>query len=253
MFDDAGGKIKSWAEIICVVGIILSIIGGIIIIVIGAQYNPYSNTNPLFLSGILVMVVGSLSSWCSGLLLFTFGDIAQNTASLNTKADTIISLYQSQLTGQANRQNLENKQNASRSVNTDSDSIHVPATTPELPKSAGNPPSSITRVDLSKQTGGVFVPKGVASITCPKCGTSQLGNRHHCWYCRVPFIKVEEGDLFAPNQNMQDTVNNAHVDESVYLDLRKLTVTCPLCGKSQPSNRKTCEVCGAKFYEIPSH
>lgn len=68
MFDNIGGKIKALAEVVCILGIILSIIGGFIIIA--------ENSGLL---GFMFMVIGSLGSWVSSFTLFGFGQLIENT------------------------------------------------------------------------------------------------------------------------------------------------------------------------------
>ena len=88
MFDNIGGKIKGLAKFFCWLGIIASVIGGIAIIVAGAQMNSYyysyssSVITTAILSGIAVMVFGSLISWIGSFLLYGFGQLVDNSDKL---------------------------------------------------------------------------------------------------------------------------------------------------------------------------
>ncbi|MBQ2914119.1 MAG: zinc-ribbon domain-containing protein [Clostridia bacterium] len=69
MFDNIGGKIKGFASFLTWVGIIVSVIVGIIYI---------SNDNVGI--GILIIAIGSLSSWLSSWLLYGFGELIENSS-----------------------------------------------------------------------------------------------------------------------------------------------------------------------------
>lgn len=68
MFDNIGRKIKDVAQIVTWIGIVASIIGGIII--------TSTLKSPI---GILVMIVGPLISWLSSLTLYGLGQLIENT------------------------------------------------------------------------------------------------------------------------------------------------------------------------------
>ena len=68
MFDHIGSKIKIVAQVITWIGILASLIGGIVIMAL--------TESP---SGFLVMIAGSLVSWLSSLTLYGFGQLIENT------------------------------------------------------------------------------------------------------------------------------------------------------------------------------
>lgn len=83
MFDNIGGKIKTVAATIAWLGIIGSIIIGIIIIAeANDSYYPSATET---LSGWLVIIVGSLSSWVSSFTLYGFGQLIENTDIISSK------------------------------------------------------------------------------------------------------------------------------------------------------------------------
>lgn len=57
MFSNIGGKIKTLARIICVLGIVISIFGGLILIIQGTSYRESSLT----VTGVLVLFVGTIA------------------------------------------------------------------------------------------------------------------------------------------------------------------------------------------------
>lgn len=68
MFKDIGNKIKFFAEIVCIIGIFLSVIVGI-------------NTmlNKSISNGLLIAVLGTLFSWLAVFALYGFGQLIDNS------------------------------------------------------------------------------------------------------------------------------------------------------------------------------
>ena len=73
MFDNIGEKIKSYAQVVCWIGIIASVIYGIVLM---------ATDDDLIFLGFIVMVIGALVSWASSLTLFGFGEIIEDTKSI---------------------------------------------------------------------------------------------------------------------------------------------------------------------------
>ena len=71
MFDNIGGKIKKLAKIICWIGIVLSVIIGVAGIANG--------TSEGIANGIVVIIVGCLSSWIGSFFTYGFGQLIENT------------------------------------------------------------------------------------------------------------------------------------------------------------------------------
>ncbi len=69
MFDNIGGKIKSLAQITCWIGIVCSVIWGMVVWAAGLG----------FLLGLCIMVLGSLGSWISAFTLYGFGQLIENS------------------------------------------------------------------------------------------------------------------------------------------------------------------------------
>lgn len=70
MFSYIGKKIKGLTTFVCWVGIIASIVGGLVVA---------CSDEDLILTGILVMAAGSLTSWISSFLLYGFGELIDTT------------------------------------------------------------------------------------------------------------------------------------------------------------------------------
>lgn len=83
MFENVGAKLKAYAKVICWIGIILSVISGIVLMADG--YNG-SGVFP----GLLIIIVGSLASWIGSLGIYGFGELVENSdirTNLACKAD----------------------------------------------------------------------------------------------------------------------------------------------------------------------
>lgn len=78
MFDNIGSKIKMFAKVICCVGIIMSCLVGLIIMTNGADVAGV---------GLVIMIVGSLTSWVGSFFAYGFGELIDKTTEVadNTK------------------------------------------------------------------------------------------------------------------------------------------------------------------------
>lgn len=95
MYDNIGNKIKSLATAMCVIGIICSIITGIVIIANAkteGYYYSYSKSawnGTLVATGIAVMVLGSIASWIGSWVTYAIGEIAVDVNSNSMKLERI--------------------------------------------------------------------------------------------------------------------------------------------------------------------
>ena len=78
MFDNIGGKIKTLASVITWLGIVGSVIIGIILM---------ATAEELIFAGIIIAIVGSISSWIGSFLLYGFGELVENSAIIAQKTD----------------------------------------------------------------------------------------------------------------------------------------------------------------------
>ena len=90
MFNNIGGKIKTLAKVCCWIGIITSILIGLVVIfggdvldqilTYGYYYGGYgSATAGSVVLGIIIMAVGSLLSWIGSFFTYGFGQLIENT------------------------------------------------------------------------------------------------------------------------------------------------------------------------------
>ena len=78
MFKNIGDKIKTLAEVICILGIISSFVIGCILMAINLAF---------FLKGILTIVLGSLASWIGSFVLYGFGQLVDDVNFLRFNAE----------------------------------------------------------------------------------------------------------------------------------------------------------------------
>ena len=74
MFHNIGGKIKTLAVVITVIGIVASVLAGVIVMG-GRGYPPAAG----ILFGLLTIIGGCLVSWIGSFLIYGFGQLIENT------------------------------------------------------------------------------------------------------------------------------------------------------------------------------
>lgn len=80
MFTNIGDKIKNLASVLAWLGIIGSIIGGIVMIAVGLE-----SSEIFVLFGFLTAIAGSLVSWIGSFLLYGFGELIDRVAQIDRK------------------------------------------------------------------------------------------------------------------------------------------------------------------------
>ncbi len=80
MFSNIGGKIMAAAKVLCWLGIIASIIIGIVFF--WAASEAYNDGTLFAVFGVLVIVLGSIMSWVGSFFLYGFGQLVENSDSL---------------------------------------------------------------------------------------------------------------------------------------------------------------------------
>ena len=85
LYEDIGGKIKGLARWMFYLGAALSGISGLIAIVNGADYGDGLTV----LVGLITIAVGTFLSWVGSWVLYGFGELIDNTASIKKTAARI--------------------------------------------------------------------------------------------------------------------------------------------------------------------
>ncbi len=75
MFKNIGFKIMTLAEILCWIGIVISVVLGIYQISTGIN----TSSELLIVYGVLIIIFGTLFSWIGSFLLYGFGRLIENT------------------------------------------------------------------------------------------------------------------------------------------------------------------------------
>lgn len=70
MYDNVGNKLKTISVLFMVLGVLLSIVTGIILIVI---------SNSFMLYGVIIIIIGPILSWIGSLVLYGFGQLVENS------------------------------------------------------------------------------------------------------------------------------------------------------------------------------
>ena len=176
MFDNIGKKIKVVASIYCWIGIIASIILGILVISEGED-----------LIGWVVIVAGSLFSWISSFALYGFGQLIDNS---DIQTDIM------------RQEQNDRKKHEERQAETVPDSVHEVAPRPVVPPAPvkSNMPASLQETvpepqsDKPRASDPAVIPISLDSDheRCPKCSTVQRSGRIRCWGCGVTFIRESE-------------------------------------------------------------
>ena len=83
MFENIGGKIKALAKVVTWIGIIGSVLAGIIMISAGSRG---SGGTLMVLPGLLMMVIGSLSAWIASFVLYGFGQLIENSDKIASRS-----------------------------------------------------------------------------------------------------------------------------------------------------------------------
>lgn len=103
MFNNIGNKLMAVAKVFCWIGIIASIILGIVLIGAGTSNNSYSyygssisSTNAT-VSGITIIIVGCIGSWIASLLIYGFGQLIEDNAAMRKIMETTEAQQQASL------------------------------------------------------------------------------------------------------------------------------------------------------------
>ncbi len=78
MFNNIGRKIKILAQVICWIGIICSVVLGVVIM---------ATEDDLPVLGFVLMLIGPVVSWVSSFVLYGFGQLIENTERLPLNAE----------------------------------------------------------------------------------------------------------------------------------------------------------------------
>jgi hypothetical protein len=251
MFENPGQKIKTWANAVFVIGLIVSIIGGIVIIAAGSAYNYRYDSGGSVLSGLLVIGLGCLGSFLSSLLLYAAGTLVEAAENADRRLENIAHIVFGLNAELNNIRKAMPEQRGQTAAQTSPDNAAAPVQTISGEKPVAyhgdSAPSSSAQPAGSLPGHYVIVDRSKPSFVCPICATEQLSNRNVCMNCGIPFVSreklAEHGAASTPppeNGAFQVRVNRSG-----------LSLHCPMCDEYQPSNLERCQQCGAQFLDAP--
>ena len=79
MFDYVGSKLKTVSKIVCGIGILCSVIAGIIFM---AVTEPWDFGAIYFFIGIAIAALGSVIFWAASLVIYGFGELIEKVSSI---------------------------------------------------------------------------------------------------------------------------------------------------------------------------
>lgn len=181
MFDNIGGKIKAWASVIAWIGIIASILSGIVLC---SSYD--------ILVGLLVAVVGSLSAWLGSFMQYGFGQLIENS-------DYLVKVAKS-------------TQNSRYSAQTYQQFTPVPPTTYQP---MHQPVHAQYNPDVNQKSSGIpstnsasgAVPNPPASPwVCYSCGHTNRATVNYCVQCNTSKGWSEEKQKYSTSKTYENYV-----------------------------------------------
>ena len=178
MYSNIGGKIKGVAVAGCILGIIASLIVGILLI---SQSSYYTQTAPM---GLLVIIVGSLASWLGSFCLYGFGELIEKTGENN---EALVKIEKE--LAALNAKSGAEKENRPEEVRRHTEEA---ARVEEVRKSAGE--QEQRKAPEAKNAQGV--PSYPHTLEyyggiCPNCGSKNRENRVCCFECGAKFASEE--------------------------------------------------------------
>lgn len=161
MFEDIDVKLKVVAYVQCILGIIGSVILGIIIM-----------AADLIGIGLLVMAYGSFMSWLSSLGIYGLGEAVDRATVAAQKTQHIL-------------QRLDNPTTANTQHSSAPNSCEKPSQNSLVDVSKDVPYKPI--VEHSDNVTPIVVDE--ETVRCPLCGTAQRSSRRVCFQCGTTFKK----------------------------------------------------------------
>jgi hypothetical protein len=86
MFNNPGRKIKTYATVVAVLGIIASVIGAVSLWVQSGR--SYYGGGALVASGFVVLIGGVLFSWICGLMVYGLGQLIDDTQAIRRNVES---------------------------------------------------------------------------------------------------------------------------------------------------------------------
>ncbi len=231
MFDNIGGKIKTLAKVMCWIGIIVSVIYGIAMIILSFWAGVLTA-----IMGIVFSIIGAVLSWVGSFFTYGFGELIETNENSNASLRKIKSDLDNLKTSYMNNASKGEIKTARK----DADAKKSPVEQSDDIQQD----NKLSCIDNSEMIVSLS-EKG--NVVCPRCGLEQSSSNIKCTSCGTFF----KHDHSSNDNNDQTRISHEeYVKRSipVYVNVDKNgNITCPTCGKIQPSNRFICDSCRRTF------
>ncbi len=193
MFRNPGGKIKSYAKVLFWIGVVISIIIGVIEIgssFVAAAYSYQGSFGTILLGilgGILTVAIGTLISWLAVLTLYAFGTLVENS-------DELVRLNGGIPSGDKTAEKIEVPEKVHQSLHNIQTEPVVKATpekqteepveeVKEEPAEVVDAPAEETSTVDEKTVEEENVETEMNEKVCPNCGEHAEKDAHFCRKC----------------------------------------------------------------------
>lgn len=191
MFKNPGGKIKSYAKVLFWVGVVISIIIGVIEIgssFVAAAYSYHGSFGTILLGilgGILTVAIGTLISWLAVLTLYAFGTLVENS-------DELVRLNGGIPSGDKTAEKIEVPEKVHQSLHNIQTEPVVKATpekqteetvVKEEPAEVVDAPAEETSTVDEKTVEEENAETEMNEKVCPNCGEHAEKDAHFCRKC----------------------------------------------------------------------
>lgn len=185
MFRNPGGKIKSYAKVLFWVGVVISIIIGVIEIgssFVAAAYSYHGSFGTILLGilgGILTVAIGTLISWLAVLTLYAFGTLVENS-------DELVRLNGGIPSGDKTAEKIEVPEKVHqslRNIQTEPVVKATPEKQTEEPAEVVDAPAEETSTVDEKTVEEENAETEMNEKVCPNCGEHAEKDAHFCRKC----------------------------------------------------------------------
>lgn len=180
MFRNPGGKIKSYAKVLFWIGVVISIIIGVIEIgssFVAAAYSYQGSFGTILLGilgGILTVAIGTLISWLAVLTLYAFGTLVENS-------DELVRLNGGIPSGDKTAEKIEVPEKVHQSLhNIQTEPVEA---VKEEPEEVVDAPAEETSTVDEKTVEEENAETEMNEKVCPNCGEHAEKDAHFCRKC----------------------------------------------------------------------
>ena len=181
MFRNPGGKIKSYAKVLFWVGVVISIIIGVIEIgssFVAAAYSYQGSFGTILLGilgGVLTVAIGTLISWLAVLTLYAFGTLVENS-------DELVRLNGGIPSGDKTAEKIEVPEKMHQTLH----NIQTEPVVKAAPEKQAEEPVEEVKEEPAVEETPAQEDTAVTEVNdkvCPNCGEHAEKDAHFCRKC----------------------------------------------------------------------